>query len=68
MARTTLARKKRLVTWKEVEAFAAASGRDLSHVYRVLKRERASTKLESQLAEHFGAPFDALEMAGRNAA
>jgi hypothetical protein len=67
MSRTKLARK-RLVKWSEVEAFAAAKGRSLSHVYRVLTRERESKALEVEIEEYFGAPLSRIEFAGRQGA
>lgn len=68
MTRTAVARKTRHVTWKEVEAFAAETGRDPSHVYRVITGKRQSGRLEAELAEHFGAPFENIALAGRTAA
>lgn len=68
MSMPAIARKKRLVTWAEVCAFAAERGRDPTHVYRVIKKQRESRSLGAELEAHFGVPLSDLSFAGRTAA
>lgn len=68
MARSTAGRKKHRITWDQFKAFAAASGRDLTHAYRVFRRERESRALEASFAEYFGFPMTETELAGRRKA
>ena len=66
MARSAAPRKKHRITWDQFKAFASASGRDLTHAYRVFRRERESAVLEASFAEHFGFRMEDAELAGRH--
>lgn len=68
MSTNVVARKKRRVTWAEVLAFATERGRDPTHVYRVIKRQRESRSLGAELEAHFGVPVAEIEFAGRSTA
>lgn len=65
MARAIPAKKKHRITWDEFKAFAAHSGRDLTHAFRVFRGERESRTLEQSFEQHFGFPMRQSELAGR---
>jgi hypothetical protein len=58
---------KHVITWDQFVAFASASGRELSHAFRVFKGERESGTLATAFQEHFGFPMRDAELAGRRA-
>lgn len=56
--------KKHLITWKQLEEFAKASDREITHVFRVVKGERMSPPLELEFEKHFGFPLRDVAFAG----
>lgn len=57
--------KKHTITWEQFKAFAKATGRDISHAFRVFKGERTSEALAADFESHFGFPMVEAELAGR---
>lgn len=51
-----------VITWQQVEEFAAKAGRSPSHVYRVITNERKSKRLAAAIEQHFGAPLEQLRL------
>lgn len=56
---------KHVITWDQFVEFASASGRELSHVFRVFKGERESAALDAAFRERFGCSMKDAELAGR---
>jgi hypothetical protein len=56
------------ITWTQFEQFARASGRDLTHAFRVFKGERTSGALADAFERHFGFPMNKTALAGRKSA
>jgi hypothetical protein len=56
---------KNVITWEQFAAWARATGRDVTHVFRVFKGERKSPPLDAEFEQHFGFPMKDAELAGR---
>lgn len=57
--------RKHMITWEQFSDWAAQTGRDPSHVFRVFKGERKSPPLTAEFEQYFGFPMKDTELAGR---
>lgn len=55
-------RNKHVLQWGELSEIARATGRSVSHIARIIKRERQSATLEAQIERLTGYRIDCIEL------